>query len=192
MTGTFDGLAGFDRLDIRLGQLTTAVIMSGSVGDGATASLNGTLVFRNIESVNILTGTGNDRLFGGSAGDFFFTGLGDDTVSGNGGNDLLDLGQGNNLASGGAGADRFVLSSGGYSTITDFSASEGDRLQFFFDVVDVTSADAFATGMYRIVDTAAGAVVQIDQDGAIGGFSYQSIALLSGVAAADVGADLFV
>lgn len=192
LSGTYDGRGGFDTASIRLGGLTTAVTMTGALGSGQSAVLNGTLVLNNIEALIILTGAGNDRLFGGAGDDFFFTTVGNDTVTGGAGNDLLDLGLGNNVATGGSGADRFVLTDGGITTITDFSAAAGDRLEFVFDVVDQTPAGAFAEGQYRIIDGIGGAEVQIDQDGAFGGFAYRTIAVLTGISAASVTADLFI
>jgi Ca2+-binding RTX toxin-like protein len=83
-------------------------------------------------------GRGNDRLLGGLGNDILSGGLGNDELFGNEGNDRLKGGAGEdrlaggtgfNTLTGGAGADIFVLAAGtGWSTITDFSLDNGDRL----------------------------------------------------------------
>lgn len=62
---------------------------------------------------------GNDTLYGLS---------GDDVLRGGDGNDRLYGGKGRNILEGGNGADTFYLELGGTQTITDFTASEGDRI----------------------------------------------------------------
>ena len=64
---------------------------------------------------------GDDILFGGSA---------NDSLSGGEGNDILNGGGGNDTLTGGLGADAFVFNVGnsGIDTITDFNATEGDRI----------------------------------------------------------------
>lgn len=65
---------------------------------------------------------GDDILWGGAEVDYLFGGEGSDTLSGQGGGDLL---------SGGTGADRFFIRNGeGIDWVTDFSASQGDRVVF--------------------------------------------------------------
>lgn len=54
---------------------------------------------------------------------------GNDILNGGAGDDLLNGGGGRNRLTGGMGADTFVLSNGaGTDTITDFNATEGDRI----------------------------------------------------------------
>ncbi|MGN8359368.1 immunoglobulin-like domain-containing protein, partial [Pseudomonas sp. SMN11] len=65
--------------------------------------------------------SGNDTLLGTDGNDIIFGGAGNDTLIGGKGNDTL---------TGGSGADLFVWKAGhtGNDVITDFKASEGDRL----------------------------------------------------------------
>ncbi|NIE76732.1 type I secretion C-terminal target domain-containing protein, partial [Pantoea sp. Ap-967] len=65
--------------------------------------------------------SGNDTLLGTDGDDIIFGGAGNDTLIGGKGNDTL---------TGGSGADLFIWKAGhtGNDTITDFKASEGDRL----------------------------------------------------------------
>ncbi|WPP00031.1 retention module-containing protein [Pseudomonas sp. HR96] len=73
---------------------------------------------------------GNDILKGGAGNDILFGQGGNDTLDGGSGNDILIGGSGNNTLTGGSGADTFVFAKGntGSNEITDFKASEGDRL----------------------------------------------------------------
>jgi Ca2+-binding RTX toxin-like protein len=81
---------------------------------------------------NILNGNlGDDTVGGGADADILRGGQGDDLITGGAGNDLLfgDIGQ--DTLTGGAGADIFnPIGWGGLELITDFSYSEGDRVQF--------------------------------------------------------------
>lgn len=71
----------------------------------------------------VLGGNGDDHLIGGHGGDLIVAGRGNDILAGGLGNDDLV---------GGAGADHFIVGQG-KDIITDFSASQGDRLAFSHD-----------------------------------------------------------
>jgi Ca2+-binding RTX toxin-like protein len=93
---------------------------------------------------------GNDLLIGGTGSDFIDGGTGNDTLLGNSGNDSLLGGTGNDVLngygftfgevdtlSGGSGQDRFILGdrsqtfykdSSSFAIITDFRASDGDKI----------------------------------------------------------------
>ncbi|MCY1127639.1 CAP domain-containing protein [Frigidibacter sp. RF13] len=83
---------------------------------------------------------GHDILFGGKGADIMHGGQGDDYLSGDRGydtlwgdkgRDILSGGWGIDQLTGGADADRFLFNVGDFQdTITDFSATDGDRLQF--------------------------------------------------------------
>ena len=96
----------------------------------------------------VVGGKDNDRLFGDDGDDIVYGNLGDDTLDGGAGADLLRGGQGNDVLTGGdgndwlsgdlgsdtmtggAGADVFHSFTGsGLDLVTDFHASEGDRVQ---------------------------------------------------------------
>lgn len=81
---------------------------------------------------NLNGGSGNDVLQGGAGKDYLNGSSGNDTLDGGDGNDRIYLGSGDDVATGGAGADRFVFRSGDLDgstdTITDFSVSDGDRI----------------------------------------------------------------
>ncbi|MFS2126780.1 Ig-like domain-containing protein [Pseudomonas sp. Pseusp97] len=116
-------------------------------------------------------GTGNDTLNGGNGNDSLYGGAGNDTLNGDGGNDLLvgnegndilnggagdDIligGKGSDTLTGGAGADTFLWRAGdtGSATITDFKASEGDRIDLSDLLPDAAHNDILS---YLKVDTA--------------------------------------
>jgi len=85
-----------------------------------------------------INGTGNaldNRIIGNQAANELRGGAGDDNLDGQAGNDLLDGGDGRDVLTGGLGADRFrFATAGAFGTaqadrITDFSRSEGDRIE---------------------------------------------------------------
>ena len=90
---------------------------------------------------------GNDRLEGGN---------GNDTLLGDSGNDILLGGAGNDTLTGGTGADSFVWQAGhrGNDVITDFNASEGDRI----DLRDLLQGetDASIDNYLQLVTNASG------------------------------------
>ncbi|WP_284165999.1 CAP domain-containing protein [Frigidibacter sp. SD6-1] len=74
---------------------------------------------------------GNDILTGGYGADKLRGNMGDDYLSGDRGNDTLGGGWGTDRLVGGADADRFIFNARDYhDTVMDFSAAQGDRLQF--------------------------------------------------------------
>jgi hypothetical protein len=123
------------------------------VGDvDATASLAGTFQFKSqadptaagVSAFNLVVGgTGSDRNLQGTASsdwisldagdDRIDAGFGFDSVLGGSGNDTLNGGSGRDTLVGGSGADRFrfdadLSAATNIDTITDFSATAGDRL----------------------------------------------------------------
>jgi Ca2+-binding RTX toxin-like protein len=79
-------------------------------------------------------GGGDDHLLGGGGNDKLLGGEGNDILEGGAGKDVLAGGRGADVLTGGAGSDTFVFSSRFDSTltdpdtITDFSRSQGDKI----------------------------------------------------------------
>ncbi|WP_112321422.1 calcium-binding protein [Oceanibium sediminis] len=114
------GGAGNDRLTIGSGGGIT--LAKGGQGRDHLVSGNGADTLRGNRGDDRLEGyRGNDRLAGGA---------GDDTLNGGEGDDRLWGGAGDDMLHGGWGADTFVFRAGheGHDVLTDFTASEGDRL----------------------------------------------------------------
>lgn len=76
-------------------------------------------------------GSGNDVISGGLGTDILLGGTGNDRISGSSGADRLTGGLGRDTLSGGTGADMFIFSgpSDSLTTVSDFHASEGDKLK---------------------------------------------------------------
>ncbi|MEM6713140.1 MAG: calcium-binding protein [Pseudomonadota bacterium] len=137
---TLDGGSDQDTLD---GGVGTDVLDGGSGDDVLTGGDGGDILNGGSGADKLFGDAGNDKLNGGSGNDLLLGGAGNDYLNGSSGADVLDggdgkdrlyMGEDDDVATGGAGADRFVFRSddldGSTDTITDFSTSEGDRLDF--------------------------------------------------------------
>ena len=117
----------------------------------------------NVEKLQLIgqaasAATGNDldnTIIGNNAGDRLAGGAGKDTLIGGAGNDVLVGGPGADVLTGGGGADRFTFSLGDLSadpartdTITDFSRTDGDR-------IDLSNHRAAGSGAFSFVGTGA-------------------------------------
>jgi Ca2+-binding RTX toxin-like protein len=120
------------------------VVENAAEGTDSVQSTISLTLADNVENLTLL-GTGNKNGTG-NAGDNVLAGnSGSNILSGLSGNDTLIGGGGNDTLSGGAGHDAFVFGPGfGKDTVTDFSVSDGDILQFdghvFADVQHVLDA----------------------------------------------------
>lgn len=129
--------------------------------DSVQSTLSWTLA-DNAENLTLL-GAGNNRATG-NAEDNVLTGNGGSNVlSGLEGNDTLIGGGGNDTLSGGSGQDTFVFGPGfGKDTVTDFSGSDGDVVQFdsnvFADFQQVMAASAQVGGDVVVSQDAGNAV----------------------------------
>ena len=167
-----DGGSGIDTLIGGLGNDTYGVDnasdliteLSGEGLDTAQASVTYSLFSKgaNVEALvlmgtNALSGTGNalaNTLTGNDAANLLQGSGGNDTLIGNGGNDTLAGGQGADQLSGGLGADVFrfdtalekLNGSAVVDTITDFSLSQGDRLQLSSKVFTTLTGSAVLNG----------------------------------------------
>ena len=114
----------------------------GGSQDSVSSSVSTTLAagVRNLTLTGtaLINGSGNalDNLINGNGATNELRGeAGNDSLDGKAGNDLLDGGTGRDQLTGGSGADRFrFATAGGFGTaqadrITDFSRSEGDRIE---------------------------------------------------------------
>ena len=106
--------------------------------------------------LNIIANDNANKIYGSDEDDFISAGKGKDTIEGNDGNDTIDGGAGNDSISGGAGkdlltggtgSDTFLYYNGsGNDIITDYSDTEGDKIQFGAGIVindnDITTTSA--------------------------------------------------
>jgi hypothetical protein len=95
-----------------------------------------------VDGLEIDGGAGDDTIWGSHA---------DEVIMGGEGNDVLFGGAGHDLLSGGAGADVFEFTiTSENTTITDFSADEGDTIRFYNtsnEVFDESSLEVTETGL---------------------------------------------
>ena len=149
-TPTFSGTNTFNGPGLALKYNTTT---PGSIAYSGTFSVNSqpfsnliaggegndTLNFSSLTTNAWISGDiGDDSMQGGSANDLMLGGIGNDTIQGNDGNDTIIGGDGDDtlfgvngvdVLTGGNGADRFRwTNNGGFDTITDFSAVDGDQM----------------------------------------------------------------
>ena len=138
-----DSLSGGSGDDLLSGDTGDDTLLAGSgddtlTGGGGQDSLRGgagqDALYGGDDRDKLNGDRGDDLLDGGEGRDTLNGSSGDDTLFGGDGKDALYLGSGDDNATGGSGADRFVFRSedldGSADRITDFSVSEGDRLDF--------------------------------------------------------------
>ncbi len=154
----------------------TSVLATGTAGADTLNGSSAADLLRGGDGNDTLYGlAGNDRLEGGAGNDSLYGGAGNDVLLGGDGNDILFGGSGNNILTGGTGADTFTWQAGdvGNSTITDFNAVEGDRINLNDLLPDVTDANILS---YLKVDTST-STIQISTSGHIDQGSDVSITL---------------
>jgi len=100
--------------------------------------------------------TGSDLLNGGLGADVLYGGSDNDTLSGADGNDVLRGGRGDDVLAGGAGADRIDLRGleVGNDTVSDFSASDGDKILIESGTLGSITADAANNTVITLSDGA--------------------------------------
>jgi VCBS repeat-containing protein len=154
----------------------TSVLATGTTGADTLNGSSASDLLRGGDGNDTLYGlAGHDRLEGGAGNDTLYGGAGNDVLLGGDGNDILFGGSGNNILTGGIGADTFTWAAGdvGKSTITDFNAVEGDRINLNDLLPDITDANVLS---YLKVDTAT-STIQVSTSGHIDQGSDVSITL---------------
>jgi phospholipase/lecithinase/hemolysin len=142
----FDIINGNKGDDVIVGRSATGDWAFGGQGDDRidlTGSVGHNLVNGNL---------GNDTILAGASGDIIRGGQADDMITGGAGPDWLSGDRGANTLAGGGGADTFHAGLGN-DVISDFTVSQGDRVQI----------DAGVT--YTLSQTAAGTVVDLSSGG---------------------------
>lgn len=131
---------------------------------GFTLAGGAVLYVSGLDGDDVLTGTnGTDSLAGNSGDDTLNGGDGNDILNGGGGKDILYGGLGADKLTGGKGADVLVYQSiqeslpgsGNYDVITDFSHSQGDKIDLSAIDADTTQSgdQAFHLGGSNFTDT---------------------------------------
>ena len=146
---------------------------------------------------NLIGGTGHDWMRGGDGEDIINGGAGRDRIFGHDGADTLYGGAGEDTMAGGAGSDTFIYAdvSKRGDTITDFATSgQLDALDLSQLIANLGYAggDVFGDGLVQLTQSGADTLVQIDNDGAGGASSPQTLVTLQNVTANDVDTGVWV
>jgi Ca2+-binding RTX toxin-like protein len=126
---------------------------------------------------------GNDQLQGSSGNNTLYGGDGADSLLGQSGNDILSGGDGSDQLTGGAGTDTFIFKSGetGSDTITDFSTSQGDKIDIHDILASYDPLTDAITDFVHVTASGSNAILSVDADGTAGGASFTQIATLTGL-----------
>jgi Ca2+-binding RTX toxin-like protein len=141
------GANGGDDLNGNLGDDT---VYGGQGADLVRGGQGNDMVFGDDGDDSHVNGNiGNDTVHGGVGDDTVFGGQGDDQVFGDDGNDYLSGDLGSDTLTGGPGADTFHLGfKSGHDYVTDFKASEGDKVVLDHgasDIVTQSGSDTLIT-----------------------------------------------
>jgi Ca2+-binding RTX toxin-like protein len=163
--GTVTGGDGFDTLVIDLSTVSDAVTFNADHGHaffGDSSEADNHIYFRNIEHLELTTGSSNDTLWGSAQSDYLNGGAGNDTLNGHLGADTLV---------GGAGADTFewyefaARSDNSIDHIVDFNTDDGDVISLRnFDSSSTMGIHDFASFMAAASDVEGGVFVSFDGD----------------------------
>jgi|LGVF01.1.fsa_nt_gb T1SS-143 domain-containing protein len=146
----------------------------------------------------LLGNSGNDLLIGGSGDDHLHGGTGNDILHGDSGDDILHGNSGNDSLSGGLGADTFAWHLGdqgttispAIDTMSDFSTSEGDKLDLSDLLQDENSGNL--ENYLHFEQEGSDTVVHISHDGFFAADDYHAadqLIVLEGVDLSSHGSD---
>lgn len=124
-----DTLSGGGGSDVVLGGRDNDLVQGNAGADTVYGDLGDDVAHGGMDNDLVQGNAGADAVFGDLGNDTVHGGQGDDLVSGGGGDDFVSGDLGNDTVSGGDGADTFQFFSGaGRDLVTDFDATEGDRV----------------------------------------------------------------
>jgi uncharacterized delta-60 repeat protein len=153
---TIDGGAGNDDLSIYNGSDTanTTIVYTAATNGLITGGSNNGTTFKNIETLNITTGSGADNIdisattatanSGYSSGNSISSGAGNDIIKGGAGDDEIYSGTGNDSINGGAGDDN-IASGTGNDTIDGGAGNDSLSISNSSDTANTTIAYTTAT-----------------------------------------------
>ena len=125
-----DTITGGDGFDDINGNMGNDFLVGGAGNDWVVGGKDEDSLFGEAGDDIVYGNLGNDIIGGGTGNDLVRGGQGDDTVRGDDGDDIVAGDRGSDVLSGGLGADTFIsFAETGLDRVTDFRASEGDRVQ---------------------------------------------------------------
>ncbi|ABR63111.1 SMc04171 family calcium-binding repeat protein [Sinorhizobium medicae] len=159
---TVFGGAGDDTLTLDLAATLGDIVFNANTGHAIIASRtpDERHVFAQhseIERIEVITGSGNDRVQGTTSGDVIKTDAGDDVVDGGAGDDSITDGSGANHLSGGDGSD--LITTTLYSASVDGGAGRDsvrieERSRMSDVAIDFVSGTASTRTVFRNIETA--------------------------------------
>lgn len=130
------------------------VLFGSEFGDLIAAGLNNDTVDARGGNDTVWGGSGDDSVAGSDGDDVLYGNIGNDVLLGGAGNDIIFGGHGSDSLEGASGADVFSFSSdSGADVIADFSLSQGDRIFYNEQNVDLAKPSfqtVFENGDMRI------------------------------------------
>ncbi|MDH4874586.1 cadherin-like domain-containing protein, partial [Pseudomonas sp. BN515] len=178
-----DGGAGSDLLDLSdaTAALSLTLVQSNSntTVDLSTVGL-GSDTYKNMEG--LIGSAFNDSLTGSGGADELRGGAGNDTLVGGAGNDVLYGGLGADVLTGGNGADlfRFNSLSEAEDIISDYSALQGDKLDFS-GLLGTSALPQAIANYVKAVQVGGDVSVQVDVDGNGAGATFVEVVTITGV-----------
>ena len=161
--------------------------ITGGTGDDAIVGMAGNDTLHGGDGADqVRGGDGTDTLYGDAGNDTLYGGAGADTLSGGNNNDTLSGGDGADALTGGSGADTFVFRQGetGSDTISDFSTTDGDKIDVHALLTGYDPLTSAITDFVHVTASGGNAIVSVDVDGPAGGAAnFVQIATLTGMSA---------
>ncbi|MEY3868581.1 MAG: hypothetical protein RLZZ338_2472 [Cyanobacteriota bacterium] len=170
LTGN-DLITGSDSNDIISGSQGNDTLNGGAGDDLLRGGKGDDSLLGSVGNDILNGGQGNDILDGGVGNDFLRGGQGNDQLIGGDGNDVLIGDGGADTLTGGAGADAFIVGLdkggkviGGPDVITDFNASEGDRVGITSPLTNVTFGVSGSDTLIQVSGVTVGIVKNVTSD----------------------------
>lgn len=176
-SGGVNGLAGNDLIT---GSDSNDIISGSQGNDTLNGGAGDDLLRGGKGDDSLLGGVANDILNGGQGNDILDAGVGNDFLRGGQGNDQLIGGDGNDVLigdggadtlTGGAGADAFIVGLdkggkviGGPDVITDFNASQGDRVGITSPLTNVSFGVSGSDTLIQVSGVTVGIVKNVTSD----------------------------
>ena len=182
------GEAGDDSLDAGDGN----DLLDGGIGNDVLAGGTGNdKIYGGDGDDTIEGGDGNDRIYGDDGADALTGGAGNDMIYGGLSDDILAGGDGRDKLYGGEGNDTFVfdasapLSRTNQDTVADFALGDIIDISALLTAYDPLDPLTSLSDFVHVTVRGRNSYIQVDQDGALNGFDYLTVATLQKFVATD-------
>ncbi|ATE60095.1 hypothetical protein CCZ27_09160 [Thauera sinica] len=154
---------GLTTLSLTATSAPSGILTVSYIGTGLKDSAGEPLRYKTL----LIGDNGANTLTGGSADEALYGNGGADTIAGGAGSDLIVGGGGDDTLTGGLGADifRFISGESGADTVTDFTKSQGDKLDLSGILLGMGATADNIAGFVQLANAGSNAVIKIDIDG---------------------------